>query len=70
MNKTMLNTFYQIPSENLLMEFTDLASKTPNLLNLLAIPTSQLLKKLLTRHLKTLITDTRITLLLMEVTTF
>lgn len=34
MNKTMLNTFYQIPSENLLMEFTDLASKTPNLLNL------------------------------------
>lgn len=34
MNKNMLNTYYQLPNESLLMEFTDLASKTPNLLNL------------------------------------
>lgn len=34
MNKDKLKTYYQIPNENLLMEFTDLASKTPNLINL------------------------------------
>ncbi|MGX4686575.1 pyridoxal phosphate-dependent aminotransferase [Vagococcus sp. JNUCC 83] len=34
MNKDKLKTYYQVPNENLLMEFTDLASKTPNLINL------------------------------------
>lgn len=34
MNRSMLNKYYLTPGENLLMEFADLASKTPNLLNL------------------------------------
>lgn len=34
MDKSYINTFYQKPADNLLMEFAQMASNTPNLLNL------------------------------------